>query len=109
MVNNYGSGPAQNLHLYATANPSGYFAILGCNRPYSPLAPAGMDISLGDLYPGASTQIQLTLRAPTAAQVGNKQGMNVEFAFTYDYYGGSGYAGRMVFSVGSGVMMLVPE
>lgn len=68
-----------------------------------------MGISLGDLYPGAGSQIRINLRAPTQAQVGGQQGMNFEFSFTYDYYGGSGYAGRMVFSVGSGVMLFVPE
>lgn len=105
MVNNYGNAPAQNLHLYARANPSGYFKILNCDRPYSPLAPAGMDISLGDLYPGYGAQVRIDLRAPTQAQIGGQQGLNVEVSFTYDYYGGSGYAGKMVFSVGGGVMM----
>ncbi|OGN90528.1 MAG: hypothetical protein A2Z70_01830 [Chloroflexi bacterium RBG_13_48_17] len=109
-VYNYGSGPAQNLHLYARANPSGYFAIIDCDRPYSPLVPSGFDISLGDLYPDDNAQINIILRAPTRDQVG-QQGMNAELSFTYDYYnaGSETYAANIPFSVNQVIMFWNPK
>ena len=110
MVNNYGEGPAENLHLLGRAIPSGYFRVLHCDHSVSPLAPAGVDIFLGDMYPDASAQVRFILRAPTQEQIGGQEGMNVEFRFSCDYYGADSekYAGSMRFIAGPDVMWIVP-
>lgn len=117
VINNYGNGPALNTSLYARANPAGYLQVLSSSPPASPLAPAGLRFSLGDIYPNARTEVRMQLRAPTQAQIGGLPGMNIETRFTYDYYYAGAQqsetlAGTLVFSVsesGGPTMFFVPQ
>jgi len=107
IVRNVGNSPAENVHVYLRATPTGYFAALGSTPPSESLVPYGLKWSLGNIYPGEEREIRLTSRAPPPPPIG--RGMAFEFQYTYDFYGITERIGKTyVLRVGAGVY-ITPE
>ena len=85
MVFNVGDGSAQNVHLYCRANPGGLLLVTP-DQPFTPIAPYGVKITLGDMYPGDQKTVNFTMLSPTQAQINGGYGINLEINFTADYY-----------------------
>ena len=99
MVINMGDGPAQNAHLYFRANPGGLL-LVKTDLESSPLAPFGVKVALGDLYPGGQKTVHFQIRAPTQQQLGGLYGINLEIDFSADYYNAQeSPVGSITFSV----------
>jgi hypothetical protein len=110
LVFNTGNGPAQNAHLYCRANPGGLITVKGVDQPTTPLAPSGLNVDLGDLYPSSQRTVTFILQAPTKAAVDGLNGQNFEISFAADYDGGKQSAvGTITFSVDQGMIVLTQE
>jgi len=107
LVFNTGNGSAQNAHLYCRANPGGLITVKGVDQPTTPLAPSGLNVDLGDLYPGSQRTVTFILQAPTKAAVDGLNGQNFEISFAADYDGGTqSPVGIITFSVDQSMMKL---
>ena len=107
LVFNTGNGPAQNAHLYCRANPGGLITVKGVDQPTTPFAPSGLNVDLGDIYPGIQRTVTFILQAPTKAAVDGLNGQNFEISFAAGYDGGTqSPVGTITFSVDQGMMKL---
>jgi hypothetical protein len=82
---NQGDGKAENVRVFLRARPSGYFRVVGVSHPYSGLAPYGIEIQVGTIYPGERINVVITSEAPSESEVG--KGMTFEIRPTYTYFG----------------------
>jgi hypothetical protein len=107
IVFNTGNGPAQNAHLYCRANPGGLITVKGVDQPSTPLAPSGLNVDLGDLYPGSQRTVIFILQSPTKAAVDGLNVQNFEISFAAGYDGGTqAPVGTITFSVDQGMIVL---
>jgi hypothetical protein len=107
LVFDTGNGPAQNAHLYCRANPGGLITVKGVDQPTTTFAPSGLNVDLGDIYPGSQRTVTFILQAPTKVAVDGLTGQNFEISFAADYDGGTqSPVGTITFSVDQGMMKL---
>ena len=107
LVFDTGNGPAQNAHLYCRANPGGLITVKGVDQPTTPFAPSGLNVDLGDIYPGSQRKVTFILQAPTKAAVDGLNGQNFEISFAAGYDGGTqSPVGTITFSVDQGMIKL---
>lgn len=107
LVFNEGKGRAQNAHLYCRANPAGLLTVKGVDQPATPLAPSGLNVDLGDLYPDSQRTVTFILQAPTKDAADGLNGQNFGISFAANYDGGTqSPVGTITFSVDQGMMKL---
>jgi len=86
-VENRGQGKAENVHIYMEPSALGYALAGSCNYQMAGIAPGGLKITLGDVFPGDTKVINIECKATNKAQY---EPQTVTEAFSYDYYGSAG-------------------
>jgi len=101
-VENRSQGKAENVHIYMELSALGYALAESCNYQMAGIAPGGLKISLGDVFPGDTKTINIECKATNKAQY---EPQTVTETFSYDYCGSAGriaaYSILISFSTGA--------
>ncbi len=86
MVENRGQGKAENVNIYLEPSDTGYALLQNCNHAYDALAPAGLCVHVGDMFPWDNATV--TVNA-VSTKKGQTQPQTVQWNVSHDYYGGT--------------------
>jgi len=107
-VENRGQGKAENVHIYMEPSALGYALAESCNYQMAGIAPGGLKISLGDVFPGDTKTINIECKATNKDQY---EPQTVTETFSYDYCGSAGRiaAYSILISFSTGGIPFAPE
>jgi len=63
MVENRGQGKAENVNVYLEPSAQGYALVESCNYPSQGLAPVGLKVNIGDMFPWDSATVVVGCKA----------------------------------------------
>ena len=105
-VENRGQGKAEDVHIYMEPSATGYALAEHCNYWMEAIAPAGLKIHVGDVFPGDTDVVRIECKATDKAQY---EPQSVTENFYYDYYGGAKvWAYSIIISFSTGGVPFAP-